>query len=446
MLLRLLRETLAGKAPRGRASGGSAWVRLKVALLKVWVKAAPRPLRAALVLAHNASAVDDLAGVRLACETILKSQPWNTTVLQRLVEICLQEGDVQAARELYARVAALEGLPQPRLYRNAYMDPARAAAREPYVHTLHDVVVETERCAIFDDARVYIRETSGTNLANHSRMKVRAAPQREYFLVPLPEPEMTFDHPIALIGTDGENNYGHWLLRCVLKFALLERAGVPDTLPLLVHRNLIPFQTDLLDILRVPRARMLEMPRGTVIRCRELIVPVLLRNHSRMRIGIDWLRGKVAPFMESADRADDLLYVSRRDSRNHALVNEAELEDALRQRGFRIVTLTGMSFIEQVRTFSAARLIVSPMGAGLTNLMFAPLHAAVLEITNTNLQHMRENRIICEQLGLRYQDVVSERYAGVQTAASPAYYDYYADIDAVMRAVDGLLSARVPAR
>ena len=98
-----------------------------------------------------------------------------------------------------------------------------------------------------------------------------------------------------------------------------------------------------------------------------------------------------------------------------------------------------MSFIEQVRTFSAARLIVSPMGAGLTNLMFAPLHAAVLEITNTNLRHMRENRIISEQLGLRYQDVVSERYAGAQTAASPAYYDYYADIDAVMRAVEGLL-------
>jgi capsular polysaccharide biosynthesis protein len=199
-------------------------------------------------------------------------------------------------------------------------------------------------------------------------------------------------------------------------------------------------QEEILDILGVPRARLLGVARDAVIRCRELIVPVLLRNHPRMRIGIDWLRGKVMPFMERADRADGLLYVSRRDSPNHAVVNEPELEDELRRRGFRVVMLTGMSFAEQVRTFSAARLIVSPMGAGLTNLMFAPLHAAVVEITNNHLRHMRENRIVSEQLGLSYEEVVSERYAAAQTASSPAYYDYYADIDAVVRTVESLLA------
>jgi capsular polysaccharide biosynthesis protein len=271
---------------------------------------------------------------------------------------------------------------------------------------------------------------------------VRATPTREYFVVSMPEPTMAFDRPVVLVGTDGEHNYGHWLNRSALKFALLERDAIPDTLPLVVHQNLNPFEADLLDILQVPRSRLLEVPRDAVIRCRELVVPVLLRNHPRMRIGIDWLRRKVAAFMEPAERADQLLYVSRRDSRNHAVLNEADIEDALQRRGFRIVTLTGMSFTEQVRTFSSARVIIGAVGAGMTNLMFAPLHAAVLEITNTHLRHMGENRAICQQLGLRYAEVVSADYPAKQTAASPAYYDYYADIDAVVRALDGIMAAR----
>jgi hypothetical protein len=369
-------------------------------------------------------------------------KPESAADLERLADTRLSQGAVREACELYRRQATLQGLVPPGLYQDAKMDPARAAAGEPYVHTLRDVILETERCAIFDGDRVYIRETSGTNLQNHRRFKVRATPGREYFVVSVPEPTMTFDQPVVLIGTDGEHNYGHWLYRSALKFALLERDAVPDTLPLVVHQNLNPFEIDFLDLLRIPRSRMLEVPRDAVIRCRELVVPVLLRNHPRMRVGIDWLRQKVAPFMERAERADQLIYVSRRDSRNHAVLNEAEIEDALRQRGFRIVTLTGMSFTEQVRAFSSARVIVGAVGAGLTNLMFAPLHAAVLEITNTHLRHMGENRAICQQLGLRYADVVSSSYPAAQTAASPAYYDYYADTGAVVRALDGIMAHR----
>lgn len=117
------------------------------------------------------------------------------------------------------------------------MDPVRAARKELYVHTLHDVVFETERCAVFDGDRVYVRETSGANPEDPPAVKVKATPGRAAFVISRPEPTATIEEPLILIGTDGAN-FGHWLNRNVLKLTLLEQAGIPAALPLLVNEDL----------------------------------------------------------------------------------------------------------------------------------------------------------------------------------------------------------------
>ena len=74
------------------------------------------------------------------------------------------------------------------------------------------------------------------------------------------------------------------------------------------------------------------------------------------------------------------IYLSREDAKVRRMVNEAELAAALEEIGFQKVVATDLSFAEQVRTFANASALVSPHGSGLTNMLFLPEGAPVLEL------------------------------------------------------------------
>ena len=421
--------------------------RLSIALLRVWLRWARHDRKAASALMSRAAAIGDWSTARSACEALLSADPPDPDALGRLADVYMGDGKPEAAYELYVRHAERVNSPlKPMLYKNAHMDSARAAAKEPYVHTLRDVTLETERCAIFDGEKVYIQETSGTNLENHPHLKVRATPDRAFFVISCPEPTQVIEEPCVLIGTDGGSNYSHWLTRNVFKLALLDSARVSTSLPLLINEDLRRYQIELISMLEIPQSRLMRTRRGSVIRCREITVPVNMRDHPKMRTAIDWLRMRLARFMEPGESARDLLYISRRDSQRHVLLNEMELDEALARLGFKTVVLSEMSFADQVHRFSRARIIVGAHGAGLTNIIFSPPHASVVEITNPNLRHMGDFRIMCKRMGMRYVEVLSNRFSALQTTAFAPDYDYYVDTHVVLERVreitDGLPAAR----
>lgn len=76
------------------------------------------------------------------------------------------------------------------------------------------------------------------------------------------------------------------------------------------------------------------------------------------------------------------IYISRSDTSQRRLVNEREIETALEERGFKIVSLTGMNLSEQISLFHNATDIVGPHGAGLTNVGFCQPGNRVLELQN----------------------------------------------------------------
>ena len=319
------------------------------------------------------------------------------------------------------------------------MDPVRASRNEPYVQMLSNVILETAQCAIFDDGDIYIRETSGTNLENSPHLEVRATPSQDFFVISKREPDRIMDQGCILLGTDGAHNYAHWVIRNLLKLAPLEWSGVSASLPLVVNDDLTRYQLDAAEMLEIPQSRLMRMERGLVVQCREIHVPVNMRGHPMMRASIEWLRGRLGRFMEPDERSASLLYISRQDSKRHVLLNEPELADALTELGFETVVLSGMSFADQVRTFSRARIVVGAHGAGLTNIMFAPNHASIIEISNTNLHHMGDFRIMCRDMGMRHTEIVSKHFASEQHTTFPPDFDYYVDTSAVIGAVRSLL-------
>jgi hypothetical protein len=343
----------------------------------------------------------------------------------------LQQRDFHKAIRLYG-IALGKSAPPVRVYRNAFMDEGRKARNEPYVHTLRDVVLDADRCAIFDAAKVYIQETSTRNLVNHVGMFVRASSDLAHFAIAAPPPRDTIERRVALIGTDGHNS-AHWMLFNVLKLGLLEHAGLLDSdLPLLFNDPLMPWQEEMLEFLGVPAARRVLLRPEGLLACRELVVPVVLAKPSQMRLGTQWLRGRYRDRMANAS-GPRRLYVSRR-SAHRNLVNRAELETALQARGFEAVELAGKSVAEQAACFAAAEVIVSPHEAGLANLVFASPGCRVVEITNTYMVRMGMFKNLADVVGLRMQRIVSDRFA--EGDAPLGYRDFHVDVETVLRAID----------
>ena len=66
------------------------------------------------------------------------------------------------------------------------------------------------------------------------------------------------------------------------------------------------------------------------------------------------------------------------------MANEEELLPILHQHGFTLIFAENLSLPDQIRLFRNAEAIVSPHGAGLTNMIFSPPGTSVLELFATD--------------------------------------------------------------
>jgi capsular polysaccharide biosynthesis protein len=202
---------------------------------------------------------------------------------------------------------------------------------------------------------------------------------------------------------------------------------------MLVNRDLRRHQLEYLQLLGIPLNRFILVPGKGMVRCRRLIVPTLMLGRPRMHVGIDWLRRRMSALLAPEEQARDLIFLSRRDSRVRVLLNEDELIRAVEPLGFRVIVAGEMSVREQIEAFSQARVVVGAHGAGLTNLVFAPSCAFVLEIVSGRIVHMGEFKFIAGQRGQTYSQIVSEDYGPERDEINRMHSDYRVDVAAVVK-------------
>lgn len=218
---------------------------------------------------------------------------------------------------------------------------------------------------------------------------------------PVAEP---FGRPLLVGYNASYRNYYHWLIQCVFPAWLRERSSVHNdalflTPPLnSMHRQSWPFS-------RIAESSHYEAPADTMLSVpRAIIIPDAFqpgaRNPSPL---LSYFGQEIAEQTPCANKAGpDAIYISRRDSIRRPVSNESEVERALAELGFSVITLSELAFQEQVRLFRNARLVVAPHGAGLANVIFCPPGARVIEL----MPSVRDNRCF-ERLsavcGLRHE-------------------------------------------
>jgi len=106
-----------------------------------------------------------------------------------------------------------------------------------------------------------------------------------------------------------------------------------------------------------------------------------------------------------ATAPEQLLFVSRGNTRLRRLVNEAELMAALMDFDFEFFLPKSNDHGSQIEAFRSARIVVAVHGAALTNLLFCQPGALVIELFPSN--HIKSTYCwLAMRLGLRYRAVI----------------------------------------
>ena len=180
----------------------------------------------------------------------------------------------------------------------------------------------------------------------------------------------------AFIWKSGKNNYGHMLIEMLSKCENLVCAGltpitlIVPSLPAILREHFVTMLTT-----AYGDAFTLFDMRTPLLRVDELVVPGPVTRHNTQKSHTVLnmtakLRAAIRPH-----RGFDKLYVSRSGHTNRSMRNESEIERLVESRGFTIVRPETMSALEQIATFSGCKHILGPLGAGLTNAIFAPADA-----------------------------------------------------------------------
>jgi Glycosyltransferase 61 len=128
------------------------------------------------------------------------------------------------------------------------------------------------------------------------------------------------------------------------------------------------------------------------------------------------------------------LYITRDSASRRRVGNEGELWAQLETRGFAKLRMEEMSWKEQVAAFAAARVVVSPHGAGLANVVFCREGTRVVEFFNRSyVNPCFEDWARAARLD--YRAVVPVGDGPVGTARNANRDDIVADVAGVLAAL-----------
>ena len=198
-------------------------------------------------------------------------------------------------------------------------------------------------------------------------------------------------------------NYYHWICDVLANLHAVLPV-LPDTTRFVVPPSLRPFQVESLASIGIDAGRLDEFAvPGPRSRLRPWRFDDLWFTNLG-RIDPDDLaafRATVrAVIGGSPDTGPRRIYVSRADAAHRRVTNEDAVIRLLAAEGFEVVLPGSLTFAEQVITFGNAEVIVGPHGAGLTNMVFAPPGATIVDLQTTQVDHCFHNLALA--LGNRY--------------------------------------------
>ncbi|RQH30273.1 tetratricopeptide repeat protein [Okeania hirsuta] len=233
---------------------------------------------------------------------------------------------------------------------------------------------------------------------------------------------------VAVLSGLSGNVYFHWMVDILPRIEILRRNGInfEEIDWFLVNSTKQPFQQETLRILGIPEDKIIESDRYPYIQAKKLIVPSFSSHLAWVeRWALEFhrqvfLNGSLSTILQDGFKRKEnqhnqvisypeRIYISRNKAKYRRVINEEKVIDILSEYGFVTIELETLSVVEQASLFANAKVIVSPHGSGLTNIMFCSPETTVIELVSPNyIKHYYW--AIAQQLGLKYYYLVGEEF------------------------------------
>ncbi len=208
------------------------------------------------------------------------------------------------------------------------------------------------------------------------------AKHRVFELDAFPELE-TIDGSVAILSGLSGNVYFHWMVDILPRIELLRQGGfdLEKIDGFVVNSYRQPFQQETLRLLGIPERKIIESDRVPHIKAKQLICPSFPGDLGwPPPWAIHFLRREFFSKITLKSTYPERIYISRSKARFRKVFNETEVIDILNHAGFVPIWLESLSLEEQIALFSQAKVIISPHGSGLTNMIFCQKGTKVIEL------------------------------------------------------------------
>lgn len=238
-------------------------------------------------------------------------------------------------------------------------------------------------------------------------------------------------------------NYYHFLYDAIGRLAVLDEClGGLDALrpDAVVVPHGARYQRQLLELAGVD-GRLIQPERGRTVAADRLVVP----SNPNWALQappatVQWLRDHLSPTPGAGADGPRRIYITRGDTpRTRRYVQEPELWPELERRGFVRIDPGAHSVQEQIDLFHGAEVVVSPHGAGLSNITFSRPGVRVLEMFASTYVHLGLWSI-CQAIDADYRYLVGDGPTGGPGRNSGVLDDVSAPPQKVLDIVDDMLS------
>lgn len=188
----------------------------------------------------------------------------------------------------------------------------------------------------------------------------------------------------VLLSMDSGSNYFHWMCHIIPRVKLLNDYGLrwSDVGLILTPEIRGNFVNETLLLMKVPQDIIFQQKAGFKYSFSDVIIPSQPNKHIHFsKWSLDFLKSL---FINVDLPQCQKIYITREPSFGRNVLNDSEVWNELRAKGYKKYSLRGMSVKDQALLFNSASHIVCPHGADLTNLVFCQPNTRVIELFNSS--------------------------------------------------------------
>lgn len=269
-----------------------------------------------------------------------------------------------------------ESNPQFKIFKNVEIESCKKAE----INILKNVRISTNS-VVFNYFRIF--KESCINEINYKRYS-----KGFKFFFKFIFPKFNFSKKRFLLITDEwTSNYYHWHIFALAKLLAFKESNLLDDSLIFLPKKYAKYSFVLpsLEKFGVKKDQIVFLRRKSNIKVPEL---AMVKTNQQHPAAFNRLREVLTRDIKNSEfDFGDKIYISRQGCELRHVENENEVVALLEKYGFKKILADKFSYDDQIAICSKAKYLVSPHGAGLTNLLFMSKDSFVLEMATVPYSH-----------------------------------------------------------